>query len=74
VLYVDRTFVPHAPIYAIPLGEVIRFNPRSHNACVITEGLTDPSDVVFGSGDGWAKTSLFVCGFDGTVRELRPPK
>jgi sugar lactone lactonase YvrE len=54
-------------------GEVIRFNPHTGASCVIATGLRDPSDVVFGTGHGWRASALFVCGFDGTVRELDPP-
>jgi sugar lactone lactonase YvrE len=114
VLYVVRTFVPKAPIFAIPLrhpdrlrqvgdlsrigspvfkgldgmtiddngvlyvaansgGEVFSFDPRTKRGCLIASGLITPSSVAFGTGHGWPKGSLFVCGFDGTVHRLDPP-
>jgi hypothetical protein len=54
-------------------GEVIRVNPDSGASCVIASGLQNPSAVKFGRGRGWANRSLYVTGFDGTVRKLTPP-
>jgi sugar lactone lactonase YvrE len=55
-------------------GEVFSFDPANRKACVIASGLQNPSAVAVGTGHGWQKGSLFVCGFDGTVRRLDPPK
>lgn len=54
-------------------GEVIRLNPESGATCAIAEGLPNPSAAKFGRGRGWSKSSLYVTGFDGTVRRLAPP-
>jgi sugar lactone lactonase YvrE len=54
-------------------GEVIRLNPRTAARCVIGTGFQNPSSLKFGRGRGWRSDSLYVTGFDGTVRELRPP-
>jgi sugar lactone lactonase YvrE len=54
-------------------GEVIRLNPRTGARCVIGTGFQNPSSPKFGRGRGWRSDSLYVTGFDGTVRELRPP-
>jgi sugar lactone lactonase YvrE len=51
-------------------GDLFSFNPRTRASCVIATGLGNPSDVTFGTGHGWRKGALFVCGFDGTVREF----
>jgi sugar lactone lactonase YvrE len=55
-------------------GEVIRLNPGDGSTCVIASGLGNPSAVNFGAGNQWPATHLFVVGFDGTVRELTPPR
>jgi sugar lactone lactonase YvrE len=54
-------------------GEVIRLNPRTRARCVIGTGFQNPSAPKFGRGRGWRSDSLYVTGFDGAVRELRPP-
>jgi sugar lactone lactonase YvrE len=54
-------------------GEIIRLNPDTGASCVIASGLQNPSAVKFGRGPGWHSDRLYVTGFDGTVRELRPP-
>lgn len=54
-------------------GEVIRLNPDTGASCVIASGLGNPSAVKFGRGRGWSNKSLYVTGFDGTVRKLSPP-
>lgn len=72
----DLTMGPHGVLY-LPgnsAGEVFSFNPATRKACVIASGLQNPSAIAIGTGHGWRKGSLFVCGFDGTVRELDPPK
>ena len=51
-------------------GELISFDPRSGQKCLIASGLGNPSDVTIGTGHGWRKGALYVCGFDGTVREF----
>jgi hypothetical protein len=54
-------------------GEVFSFDPKDRRACLIANGLQNPSAIAVGTGHGWRKGALFVCGFDGTVRELDPP-
>lgn len=51
-------------------GDLLSFNPRTGQKCLIASGLGNPSDVTIGTGHGWRKGALFVCGFDGTVREF----
>lgn len=51
-------------------GEVFSYDTRSGQVCLVASGLQDPSDVAIGTGHGWRKGALFVCGFDGTVREI----
>lgn len=56
-------------------GAIHRFDPNTGTSCVVASGLsggwTGPSSVRIGpDGDGWA---LYVTGFDGTLRRLRPP-
>jgi hypothetical protein len=71
----DLIMGPHGVLY-LPAnlgGEVFSFNTHTHHACLIASGLQDPSAIAIGTGHGWRKGSLFVCGFDGTVRELDPP-
>jgi sugar lactone lactonase YvrE len=55
-------------------GQVIRLNPRTGARCVIASGLMNPSSLKFGRGRGWPVRSLYVTSFDGTVRELTPPR
>jgi sugar lactone lactonase YvrE len=55
-------------------GEVIRLDPATKERCTIASGLQNPSSVKFGHGPGWATDHLYVTSFDGTVRELTPPK
>jgi hypothetical protein len=55
-------------------GEVIRLNPETGRSCVIASGLRNPSAVKFGRGPGWSDRSLYVTGFDGTVKRLSPPR
>lgn len=50
--------------------ELFSFDPLTKHACLIASGLGNPSHVTVGTGHGWRKGSLFVCGFDGTVREF----
>jgi len=54
-------------------GEVIRLNPDTGASCVIASDLQNPSAVKFGRGRGWSNRSLYVTGFDGTVKRLTPP-
>jgi hypothetical protein len=51
-------------------GDLYSFDPLSSKSCLIATGLGNPSDVTVGTGHGWRKGALFVCGFDGTVREF----
>ncbi|MBV9487881.1 MAG: hypothetical protein JO246_17740 [Frankiaceae bacterium] len=55
-------------------GEVFSYDPKTDRACLIASGLQNPSATAIGTGHGWRKGSVFVCGFDGTVRRLDPPK
>jgi hypothetical protein len=66
----------HGMLYlpANSAGEVFSVNPKTRQACLIASGLENPSAIAVGTGHGWRKGSLFVCGFDGTVRELDPPR
>jgi sugar lactone lactonase YvrE len=50
--------------------DLFSFDPRTRHTCLIASGLGNPSDVTVGTGHGWRKGALFVCGFDGTVREF----
>jgi sugar lactone lactonase YvrE len=50
-------------------GELFSFDPLSKQVCLITSTLGNPSHVTVGTGHGWRKGALYVCGFDGTVRE-----
>ncbi|HVT65220.1 MAG TPA: hypothetical protein VHD81_08700 [Mycobacteriales bacterium] len=50
--------------------ELYSVDTRTRRACLIASGLGNPSDVTIGTGHGWRKGALFVCGFDGTVREF----
>jgi hypothetical protein len=71
----DLIMGPHGVLY-LPAnlgGEVFSFNTHTDQGCLIASGLQDPSAIAVGTGHGWRKGSLFVCGFDGTVRELDPP-
>jgi hypothetical protein len=52
---------------------VIQVNPLTGDHCDIVGGLMNPSSLKFGRGPGWKQDSLYVTGFDGTVRELTPP-
>jgi hypothetical protein len=54
-------------------GEVIRLDPATGVHCVIASGLQNPSSLKFGRGPGWAADRLYLVGFDGAVRELKPP-
>ncbi|MFD4367394.1 SMP-30/gluconolactonase/LRE family protein [Rhodococcus sp. NPDC058521] len=63
-------------------GAVYRINPETREACTVLTGMIKPpapirmppdgptSVRVAPDGDGWA---LYVTGFDGTLRKLRPP-
>ncbi|HWC34082.1 MAG TPA: hypothetical protein VG650_04550 [Mycobacteriales bacterium] len=51
-------------------GELFSLDPATRRVCLIATGLGNPSDVTVGTGHGWRKGALFVCGFDGTVREF----
>ncbi|MGW4773080.1 SMP-30/gluconolactonase/LRE family protein [Nocardia sp. NPDC004278] len=56
-------------------GTIYRFDSNTGASCVVASGLsggwTGPSSVRVGpDGKGWA---LYVTGFDGTLRRLRPP-
>ena len=68
----DLIMGPHGVLYlpANLAGEVFSFDPHNRQACLIASGLSDPSAIAVGTGHGWKKGALFVCGFDGTVREL----
>jgi hypothetical protein len=71
----DMITGPHGVLY-LPgnsSGEVFSFDPATRHACLIASGLQNPSAIAVGTGHGWRKGALFVCGFDGTVRELDPP-
>lgn len=70
----DLIMGPHGVLYlpANLAGEVFSFDPHTKQACLIAHGLGDPSAIAVGTGHGWKKGSLFVSGFDGTVRELDP--
>lgn len=50
--------------------DLFSFDPQTGHTCLIASGLGNPSDVTVGTGSGWRKGALFVCGFDGTVREF----
>ena len=50
--------------------ELLSYQPSTRKTCLIAAGLGNPSDVTIGTGHGWRKGALFVCGFDGTVREF----
>jgi sugar lactone lactonase YvrE len=68
----DLTMAPSGVLY-IPgngAGDLFSFDPRTKQSCLIATGLGNPSDVTIGTGHGWRKGALFVCGFDGTVREF----
>lgn len=54
-------------------GKVVRVDPVSGNQCDIATGITMPSSVRFGAGDGWDPTALYATSFDGKVRKLVPP-
>jgi hypothetical protein len=67
----DDLFMWHRVLY-IPAnggGELYSVDTRTRRTCLIAAGLGNPSDVTVGTGHGWRKGALFVCGFDGTVRE-----
>jgi sugar lactone lactonase YvrE len=51
-------------------GELLSYDPGTRKTCLVATGLGNPSDVTIGTGHGWRKGALFVCGFDGTVREF----
>jgi len=61
-------------ITANAAGEVIQLDPDTGDFCVIASGLQNPSSTKFGRGAGWSRESLYVTGFDGTVRQLTPPQ
>lgn len=68
----DLTMGPGGILY-LPAnggGNLLSFNPRTGQKCLVASGLGNPSDVTIGTGHGWRKGALFVCGFDGTVREF----
>jgi sugar lactone lactonase YvrE len=68
----DLTMGPDGVLY-LPAnlgGDLFSFDPRTKQSCLIAKGLGNPSDVTIGTGHGWRKGALFVCGFDGTVREF----
>lgn len=54
-------------------GKVVRVDPVSGNRCDIATGITMPSSVRFGAGEGWDPTALYATSFDGKVRKLVPP-
>jgi hypothetical protein len=72
----DLIMGPHGVLYlpANLSGEVFSYDPHTKRACLLARGLSDPSAIAVGTGHGWKKGSLFVSGFDGTVRELDPAK
>jgi sugar lactone lactonase YvrE len=51
-------------------GELLSVDTRTRQVCLIASGLGNPSGVAVGTGHGWRKGALYVCGFDGTVREF----
>ncbi|WP_227834211.1 NHL repeat-containing protein [Nocardia macrotermitis] len=56
-------------------GAIYRFDPATGRSCAIVTGLsggwTGPSSVrIAPDGNRWA---LYVTGFDGTLRRVRPP-
>lgn len=53
-------------------GKVVRVNTATGAQCTIAEGLLLTSSLRFGAGPGWDPNSLYVTGFDGTVRKLTP--
>jgi hypothetical protein len=55
-------------------GAIVRVNPLNGDSCTIISGLRNPSAVKFGRGTGWSPRNLYVTGFDGTLRELVPPR
>jgi sugar lactone lactonase YvrE len=72
----DMGFGPGGILYvaANGAGQVIRVDPASGASCVIARGLVSPSSVRAGSGPGWPSDQLYVTSWDGTVRELIPPR
>jgi hypothetical protein len=68
----DDLTMSHGVLYlpANGSGDVYSFDLRSRRSCLIATGLGNPSDVTIGTGHGWRQGALFVCGFDGTVREF----
>lgn len=72
----DMTIDPKGVLYlaANGTGEVIRLDPVTKEHCTIATGLQNPSSLKFGRGPGWATDHLYVTAFDGTVRELTPPR
>jgi len=53
-------------------GEVIRFDPRSGEACVLATGLRNPSSVRFAKGFGADDGKLYVTQFGGAITVVTP--
>ncbi len=54
-------------------GEVLRLDPVTGDACVVADGIGNPSAIKFGDGVGFPADRLYVSAFDGSVTELTPP-
>jgi outer membrane protein assembly factor BamB len=61
-------------ITANGMGRVWQLDPVSGERCIIASGLQNPTSAKFGRGKGWPSSHLFVSAWDGTLRELIPPK
>jgi hypothetical protein len=56
-------------------SEIFEVNPVTGHSCMIASAPGwFPTSVKFGRGPGWRLHSLYVTAFDGTVRELDPPR
>ena len=53
-------------------GKIYRLDPRTHFACAIASGLTQPTSARFG-GSGWQARDLYVTDATGHLTELAPP-
>jgi sugar lactone lactonase YvrE len=53
-------------------GEVIRFDPRNGEACVLATGLRNPSSVRFAKGFGTDDGKLYVTQFGGAITVVTP--
>jgi hypothetical protein len=68
----DDLYMSRGVLYIPANGgdELYSVDTRTRRTCLIASGLGNPSDVTIGTGHGWRNGALFVCGFDGTVREF----